>query len=51
MSFRADLGDGLVARSSLRFMDKDRHIWKVEIKDGGGKLYFDTEWTVTRRKE
>ena len=51
VSFKADLDDGLVARSSVQFTDKDHHIWKVVIKDGDGKLYFDTEWTVTRRKE
>lgn len=51
MAFRAELDDGLVARSSVRFIDKDRHIWKVEVKDGNDKLYFDTEWTVTRRKK
>lgn len=51
MSFKADLDDGLVARSSAQFVNKDRHVWKVEIKDGGGKLYFDSEWTLTRQKE
>jgi hypothetical protein len=51
MSFKADLDDKLVARSSVRFINKDRHVWQVEIKDGDGKLYFDSEWTVTRRKE
>jgi Protein of unknown function (DUF1579) len=50
LSFKADLDDGLVARSSVRFIDKNRHVWKVEIKDRDGKLYFDCEWTVTRRK-
>jgi len=38
-------------QSNVRFIDKDRHVWKVDIKDGDGKLYFDGEWTVTRRKE
>jgi hypothetical protein len=29
----------------------DRHVVKTEIQDGKGKLYFDGEWTVSRRKE
>ena len=51
ISFRADLEDGLVSQSSVKFIDEDRHVWKVVVKDGDGKLYFDTEWTVTRQKE
>ena len=51
MSFKADLDDKLVARSSVRFIDQDRHTWKVQVNDSDGKLYVDIEWTVTRRKE
>lgn len=51
LSFESGLPDGLTSRSSVRFIDKDRHEWKVIIKDGDGKVYFDTTWTVTRRKE
>jgi hypothetical protein len=50
MSFKADLENGLVARSSLRLIDDDHHDWRVVVTDGNGKLYFDTKWTVTRRK-
>lgn len=50
MSFSSDLDDGLVSRSSLRFIDDDHHDWRVVITDGTGKLYFDTKWTLTRHK-
>lgn len=48
--FQDDLGNGLTSRASVHFLDKDRHDWKVIIKDGDGKLYFHGEWNVTRRK-
>jgi hypothetical protein len=51
LSFRADLGDGLTSYSSVRFIDRDRHDWKVMVKDGDGKLYFHGEWVVTRRRQ
>lgn len=55
LSFKLELekglGEGLVAEGSMHFIDKDRHVWKSNVKDGAGKLYFDGEWTVTRRKE
>lgn len=51
MSFRADLKDRLVSTSSVKFIDVDHHVWRVQVKDAGGKLFFDGEWTVTRRKD
>lgn len=51
LSFRADLEDGLVSTSSVKFIDTDHHVWKVEVKDAGGKLFFEGEWTVRRRKD
>jgi hypothetical protein len=50
MSFSSDLDNGLVSRTSLRFIDDNHHDWRVVITDGTGKLYFDTKWTVTRHK-
>lgn len=50
-SFKADLDDGLTSHSSVRFIDQDRHDWKVIVRDGGGKLYFHGEWNVSRRKK
>ncbi len=51
ISFKADLGNGLTSRGSVRFLDKDHHDWKVVVQDGNGKLYFHGEWYVTRRKK
>lgn len=51
MSFKSDLGNGLTSRASVRFIDKDRHDWKVVVKDGDDKLYFHGEWYVARRKK
>lgn len=50
LTLTATLKDGLTVRSILRFTDANRHVWTVDVKDGDGKVYFDTEWTVTRRK-
>jgi hypothetical protein len=50
MSFSSDLDDGLVSRSSLRFIDDDHHDCRVVITDRTGKLYFDTKWIVARHK-
>jgi hypothetical protein len=49
LSFRSNLGNGLTSYGSVRFIDRNRHSWRVVVRDGGGKLYFDTQWTVTRR--
>lgn len=51
LSLKADLGNGLTSRGSVRFIDKDNHVWTVIVRDEGGKLYFHGEWTVTRRKK
>jgi hypothetical protein len=49
MTFKSDLNDGLTSRGAMRFIDKDRHVWTVSIRDREGKLYFDGEWDVRRR--
>ena len=51
LSFRADLEDELISTSSVNFIDQNHHVWKVQVKDAEGKLFFDGEWTVARRKE
>ena len=51
IEFRSDLGNGLNSYGSVQFIDKDRHDWKVIVKDGCGKVYFHGEWYVTRRKQ
>jgi hypothetical protein len=51
LSFKADLPDGLTSHASVRFIDQDRHDWTVRVTDGDGKVYFDGEWKVTRRKK
>jgi hypothetical protein len=51
ISLKSNLDEKLVGQTSVRFVNKDRHVVKMEIKDGDGKLYFDGEWAVTRRKE
>ncbi len=50
LSFRGEGDDGQVINSMVRFISNDRHIWSVEVKDGTGKLLFDADWTVNRRK-
>ncbi len=51
MSFKIAQDNGLVARSTMRFLDNNRHVLNVVITDGNGKLYHDKTWDVTRRTE
>ena len=51
LSYRAELEGGLFASSSANFVDKDHHVWKVQVKDAAGKLYFDAQWNVARRSK
>jgi hypothetical protein len=49
-SFTADVGNGLTSTSTMRFAGEgDQHTATAIVKDGGGKVYFDGQWTVTRR--
>jgi hypothetical protein len=50
LSFRGNGDDGQVISSMVRFISDDRHIWSVQVKDAAGKLLFDADWTVNRRK-
>ena len=49
MSFRIAQDNGHVARSTMRFLDANRHIQNVTITDIHGKLFHDKTWDVTRR--
>jgi hypothetical protein len=51
ISMRSDLGNGMISRSVIRFIDKDNHDARVVITDGDGKLYFDKKWVVKRSKK
>jgi hypothetical protein len=51
LSFKADAGEGLTSRGSMRFIDQDRHNFTVIITDEAGKVYFHGEWKVTRQAE
>jgi hypothetical protein len=49
-SFKSDLEGGLTSHTTGKFADKDHHQVHVVVTDGDGKVYFDTTWTVSRRK-
>ena len=51
ISYQSDLGNGITARNSVRFIDMDNEEWNVVIKDGDGKLYLDLNVKSKRRKE
>jgi hypothetical protein len=51
LSYRTNLEDGKLARSSVRFVDADQEVWQFKVTDATGKVYFDMEITATRRRD
>jgi hypothetical protein len=50
-SYKSDLEGGFTSRTTIHLIDNDRHDVQVLVRNGDGKSYSDTTWSVTRAKE
>jgi hypothetical protein len=50
LTVRGDLGHGITLTAAFHLTDEDHREYHVVAKDGDGKVYFDVQATVTRRK-
>jgi hypothetical protein len=50
LTVRGDLGHGITLNAAFHLTDEDHREYHVVAKDGEGKVYFDVQATVTRRK-
>ena len=50
LTITTDLGHGITQKAAFHLIDKDHREYHVVAKDGDGKVYFDVQGKVTRRK-
>lgn len=50
LTWKGELGDGIVSQNPVRFVDKDTIEWRMTIQDKAGKLLVDVQGKLTRKK-
>jgi hypothetical protein len=50
LTWKGDLGDGISATNTVRFVGRDAIEWSLVARHDGGKVFMDMEGKFSRRK-